>query len=147
MNSVGNIKLGFTSKTRRRPVEPKQEKLDLDAPPRIHVPAQKGEAVPSASKSAPKKSDKPAKVSAAIRKGESESSKDDITKSLKEAKIPFVDKRDKGGCLWAIAPDDKKTRELMKELRKKGAHFHFSEKGGKASRGKPAWFLRGKGNH
>lgn len=50
-----------------------------------------------------------------------------------------IDKRDKGGCLWVI--DHKDLSPFMSVLKREGYDFNFLEKGGKASKNEPAWYL------
>ncbi|MHA0855671.1 AAA domain-containing protein [Paenibacillus sp. CMAA1364] len=59
---------------------------------------------------------------------------------LKEKNISFIDKREKGGALWAIG--DMKLNRVMKDLSKRGVIFQYVESGSQASKKKPAWFTK-----
>ena len=63
----------------------------------------------------------------------------DILSMLKEREVTYIDNRDVGGNLWVIGGHELDT--LMKELQENGYRFYFREQGGKASKGRPAWFI------
>ena len=67
--------------------------------------------------------------------------KPDVLDILKEKEVAFIDKRERGGALWVIG--DRELEDLMMELKQQGYLFVYSEKGGKATKNKSAWFLRG----
>ncbi len=71
-----------------------------------------------------------------------EAQKPDIQDVLKEKGIPFFDKREYGGALWVIGGHE--LDELMMDLKQQGFKFFFSEKGGRVSKGEPAWFYNKK---
>lgn len=62
-----------------------------------------------------------------------------VTIFLVKAGVPFVDYRLKDGCLWVKYEDI--DGELIAELRKCGAQFTYSNKGSKATKRQPAWYL------
>lgn len=66
--------------------------------------------------------------------------KPDVQSVLKEKGIAFIDKRENGGALWIVGGHE--LDELMSELKEQGFKFSFSEKGGRVSKGEPAWFLK-----
>jgi len=62
----------------------------------------------------------------------------DLASFLRERGVDIVDKRSKGGAMWVIGGPE--LRPLMAELRAKGIRFQFAERGGRATRYRPAWF-------
>lgn len=68
----------------------------------------------------------------------------DVLELLKVKDVPFIDKREHGGALWILGGHE--LDALMVELEAQGYRFAFSSKGGKVSKGKPAWFLRNNTN-
>lgn len=60
---------------------------------------------------------------------------------LKAEGIEFTDKREKGGALWVAGGHE--LDSVMLNLAQLGHKFTFSEKGGKQTKGKPGWYLRG----
>lgn len=64
-----------------------------------------------------------------------------VYKALSVEGLKFVDKRSEAGCLWAIGGGELDAK--MQELAKRGAEFEFSLRGGKATGGQPAWWLKG----
>lgn len=59
---------------------------------------------------------------------------------LSKSGLLFVDNRQSGGNLWVIG--DQSLMPTMIELRKLGLHFRYRSEGGRATRGKPAWWTR-----
>ncbi len=66
--------------------------------------------------------------------------KQDVLDILKEKGISYVDKRENGGALWIIGAHE--LDAFMDELKSKGFRFLFSEKGGRVSKGEPAWYMK-----
>ncbi|GEM_PF-945495 len=64
----------------------------------------------------------------------------DIVKMLKEKKLEVIDKRAKGGALWVIGGNE--LKDFLKKLPTGGGSFVFASKGGKASKHRPAWYLK-----
>lgn len=56
--------------------------------------------------------------------------------------LKVIDKRANGGCLWVVGGME--LSPLFERISKEGNMFHFTEKGGKATRYKPAWYYKGK---
>ena len=54
--------------------------------------------------------------------------------------LDYVDKRDMGGALWVIG--GRELVGIMGDLQKRGAHFKYREGGGKATKGKDAWWVK-----
>ncbi|MFH5978366.1 hypothetical protein, partial [Clostridium perfringens] len=54
--------------------------------------------------------------------------------------IEVVDNRDKSGCLWIVA--GKEAIPLMKKFGVLGYNFIFIANGGRASKNRPAWYLK-----
>lgn len=52
--------------------------------------------------------------------------------------VGYIDKRPKGGCLWII--DDTRLRDVANVAKRRGIHLTYSEDGGRATRGKSAWW-------
>lgn len=70
-----------------------------------------------------------------------EASNDDwLISAIKAAGLEFVDKRDTGGNLWVIG--DRKIVMAISELNKQGASFRYREGGGKATKGRSAWWMK-----
>lgn len=53
--------------------------------------------------------------------------------------LEFVDKRDSGGNLWVIGGESLKG--LMHTLEKRGARFTYKAEGGRATKGRHAWYI------
>lgn len=60
--------------------------------------------------------------------------------AIEAAGLEFIDKRDTGGNLWVIG--DRKIVMTISELNKQGASFKYRESGGKATKGKSAWWMK-----
>ncbi|EJT5912895.1 TPA: UvrD-helicase domain-containing protein [Clostridium perfringens] len=72
-----------------------------------------------------------------------EKGKDDIDKIkvfFINKGIEVVDNRDKSGCLWIVA--GKEAIPLMKKFGVLGYNFIFIANGGRASKNRPAWYLK-----
>lgn len=54
--------------------------------------------------------------------------------------ISFVDKREKGGALWALCDESYKT--VFAEAKKHGFYFHYSPNGSKSTSGKPGRWIK-----
>lgn len=55
--------------------------------------------------------------------------------------LEVVDRRDKGGALWVIG-DEQKLKSIMQDLQSKGYEFKYLEQGGRASKHRPAWWIK-----
>ena len=93
-----------------------------------------------ASGAKPVKGKQPAgeKVSVAPWKNEEQ-----ILELIRNSGFEFVDKRSNGGSLWIVAGKDE-AENLVEQCKKLGAAFAFTQKGGKASKKRPAWYSTGK---
>ena len=60
--------------------------------------------------------------------------------AIEEAGLEFIDKRDTGGNLWVIG--DRKIVMAISKLNKQGASFKYRESGGKATKGRSAWWMK-----
>lgn len=60
--------------------------------------------------------------------------------AIEAAGLEFVDKRDTGGNLWVIG--SRKIVATISELNKRGASFNYRESGGKATKGRSAWWMK-----
>lgn len=63
-------------------------------------------------------------------------------KTLEGFGVDFIDKTEKGGCLWVL--QSKENDKVVESLKKKNIFFKFADKGGKATKKKPAWYLASK---
>ena len=77
------------------------------------------------------------KISGAKEKTAGSDSKD-VLDSLRWNRLTYIDNRPAGGALWVIGGHE--LDDTMSELKKQGHAFIFSEKGGKATKGEPAWW-------
>ena len=59
---------------------------------------------------------------------------------LDSKKVRYVDKTNKGGCVWIIGGPE--LTPIVEECRNHGINFTYSERGGLASDKKPAWWAR-----
>lgn len=57
-----------------------------------------------------------------------------------EAGLDYVDKRPNGGSLWIIG--GRSLNDFMTGMQARGASFRYREGGGKATKGKDAWWLK-----
>lgn len=69
-----------------------------------------------------------------------EQSDETLFSLLKERKLAYTDKREKGGALWISGGHE--LDELMHICENMGYKFLFSEKGGRITQGAPGWYLR-----
>lgn len=70
-----------------------------------------------------------------------ESDNDDwLIPAIEDAGLEYIDKRDSGGNLWVIG--DRKIVRAISELNKQGARFKYRESGGKATKGRSAWWMK-----
>lgn len=65
---------------------------------------------------------------------------DYIVQALDELSIPYVDHRNKNGCLWIIG--DHKLGSVFDRFEQYNAVFHYKKDGGRATSGKPAWWTK-----
>lgn len=61
---------------------------------------------------------------------------------ISQSNIEFVDKRDKGGCLWIIG--GKELQPFVDRCKGFDVVFHYKEDGGNATNGHCAWWTTGK---
>ena len=64
----------------------------------------------------------------------------DIIAFLQSKGVTFVDKRDKGGALWALG--DESLNQIFVDAKKMGYYFHYSANGSKTTNGKPGWWTK-----
>lgn len=64
----------------------------------------------------------------------------DLIVYLDNHDLKYIDNRGKGGTLWVIG--DRRIEYILKPLRDQGINFVYLEKGGRASKYKPSWYLR-----
>lgn len=64
----------------------------------------------------------------------------DIISFLQDSKIPFVDKRAKGGCLWIIGGDELKP--IVEQCGRRNVVFQYKADGSRSTGGHPAWWLK-----
>ena len=60
--------------------------------------------------------------------------------AIEAAGLEFIDKRDTGGNLWVIG--DRKIVMVISGLNEQGASFKYREGGGKATKGRSAWWMK-----
>lgn len=65
---------------------------------------------------------------------------DYIVQALDELSIPYVDYRNKKGCLWIIG--DHKLGSAFDRFAQYNAVFHYKKDGSRATSGKPAWWTK-----
>ncbi len=63
---------------------------------------------------------------------------DDIFSLLKQHNVPYLDKREHGGALWIIGGHE--LDDIVRKARHFGLNFKFKHEGGRATKGKPAWW-------
>ncbi len=63
---------------------------------------------------------------------------DPALSNLRFGGIKYIDNRNQGGALWAIGGHE--LDGMMAEMKEQGITFVFSEKGGKATKGKSGWW-------
>ena len=107
------------------------DKVIATKPPKPTKPVVKDNPV---QRSVPKSSDVTAKVKP-IQKDTG-----DALMFLQMNGISFVDKREKGGALWALCDESYKT--VFAEAKKQGFYFHYSPNGSKSTSGKPGWWIK-----
>lgn len=103
--------------------------------------AQETEASEAATKAAltSAASEEKIRISARTKPKESESG-DWLIPAIKAAGLPYIDKRSSGGNLWVVG-----GREIVRtigELNSRGARFKYRESGGRATKGKSAWWTK-----
>lgn len=59
---------------------------------------------------------------------------------LNQNGFKIKDLRSRGGCVWAIG--GREHTRLMNDLQKKGLHFKFTERGGRATNYQPGWYWK-----
>lgn len=107
------------------------------AKPVMQVPRVKVGAVQNVTKPAAKKTEKTAYFTPA----KPDSRRDWVLDDLVDEGLSYIDKRPSGGCLWVLG-----GRELEGKLAipvRRGAGFKFSADGGRATKYKSAWWLKG----
>jgi predicted peroxiredoxin len=57
---------------------------------------------------------------------------------LKSQGLEVIDKRPYNGALWVVGGNE--LQHLMIQLKKAGVNFVFTDRGGRASRHRPAWY-------
>ncbi len=66
--------------------------------------------------------------------------KDDVIELLRYHNIPYDDKRSIGGALWITGGEE--LSEVVAKAKALGIEFQFKPGGGKATKGKDAWWAR-----
>jgi len=66
--------------------------------------------------------------------------KEDVIALLEREKVPYVDKRSKGGALWIIG--GKELSDVVRQCKALGVRFNFKVDGGKATKGKDGWWAK-----
>lgn len=89
--------------------------------------------------SAPVGADEVSKVSDSSVVEEAESD-DWLIPAIEDAGLEYIDRRDSGGNLWVIG--DRKIVMAVSKLNKQGASFKYRESGGKATKGRSAWWMK-----
>lgn len=67
-------------------------------------------------------------------------SDDWVIDAIVKAGLDYVDKRPNGGSLWVIG--DRSLNGFATEMQARGASFRYREGGGKATKGRDAWWLK-----
>lgn len=62
-----------------------------------------------------------------------------ILAAIESGGFETVDKRDSGGNLWVIGGEALKG--FMRTMEKRGARFTYKQEGGRATKGRPAWYI------
>lgn len=57
---------------------------------------------------------------------------------LKEHNIAYIDNRNKNGCLWLLGGEE--LSKHIYHLKELGIKFKFKNEGGKATKGRAAWW-------
>lgn len=65
---------------------------------------------------------------------------DYIVQILENLNVPYVDHRNNGGCLWIIG--DLGLSSIFENFDEYNAVFHYKEDGGRATKGKHAWWTK-----
>ena len=63
-----------------------------------------------------------------------------VLDELDAASLSYIDKRPKDGLLWVIG--GKEIELLLKSWAPYGVKFKFKPQGGKATKGRPAWWSK-----
>lgn len=63
-----------------------------------------------------------------------------MIRAIKEAGLEYIDKRENGGSLWIVG--GREIAPKVQGLQKKGAAFKYKEGGGKATKGRDAWWVK-----
>jgi superfamily I DNA and/or RNA helicase len=63
-----------------------------------------------------------------------------IVAYLKGKGFDVIDMRTKGGALWVV--DEEGLKPILDSLRKQGIQFTFTENGSRATKRRPAWFMK-----
>lgn len=66
--------------------------------------------------------------------------KEELITILKANNLEVIDKRDKGGAIWIVS--NKEVEEILNVLELKNIKIAFTANGGRASKRRPAWFIR-----
>jgi hypothetical protein len=74
-------------------------------------------------------------------RGEVDARRDWLDDELDDAGLEYLDKRDGDGCLWVIS--NASASDVVKKLNGRGVDFKLSAHGGKATRHRAAWWLKG----
>lgn len=69
-------------------------------------------------------------------------SPDPLIDLILDAKIEFIDHRDKGGALWILGAEE--NRPFVDKCAERGIIFYFKPEGSRTTGGAPAWWTKGK---
>lgn len=69
-----------------------------------------------------------------------DATEDRLIRAIKEAGLEYIDKRENGGSLWIVGGSE--IAPKVQGLQKKGAAFKYKEGGGKATKGRDAWWVK-----
>lgn len=66
--------------------------------------------------------------------------KDELINILRINNFEIIDKRDKGGVIWIVG--SKEVEDLLNILELKNIKVVFTPNGGRASKRRPAWYIK-----
>ena len=66
--------------------------------------------------------------------------KEDVIALLEREKVPYIDKRSKGGALWIIG--GKELSDVVRQCKALGVWFNYKSDGGKSTKGKGGWWAK-----
>lgn len=66
--------------------------------------------------------------------------KEGVIALLERERVPYIDKRSKGGALWIIG--GRELDDVVNQCKILGVRFNFKDDGGKATKGKAGWWAK-----